>query len=134
MSVKINKGIALESLSITPLIDVVFLLLIFFLVATRFADEEREIDLKVPQASEAQPLIVAPKDLFINIKRDGSYWVNGALVSEDQLDEILELTQRRDPDKKVIIRSDKHSKLMYTVAAVNLCDRHRLHHVLATEK
>ena len=43
----------MASLSLTPLIDVVFLLLIFFLVATRFAEEERELDVLLPQASEA---------------------------------------------------------------------------------
>ncbi len=63
MTVKIDKGMALSSLSLTPLIDVVFLLLIFFLVATRFEQEEREIDLALAQASNAQPLITKPNKL-----------------------------------------------------------------------
>ena len=46
MAVKIKKGAALGALSITPLIDVVFLLLIFFLVATRFEEAERELSPK----------------------------------------------------------------------------------------
>ena len=43
MAVNINKGQALGALSLTPLIDVVFLLLIFFLVATKFAEEDKEM-------------------------------------------------------------------------------------------
>ena len=48
MTVKIRKSTVLQSLSMTPLIDVVFLLLIFFLVATRFAEEERSMEMKLP--------------------------------------------------------------------------------------
>ena len=118
----------------TPLIDVVFLLLIFFLVATRFADEERELELTLAEASESQPLIVAAKDLFINIKRDGSFWVNGAVATKDQLDEILKLTYQKHPDKKVIIRPDKRSESQYLLTAVSLCKRHRLYYMVATEK
>ena len=51
MAVKIKKGTALGALSLTPLIDIVFLLLIFFLVATRFAEEDRERDVELPSAS-----------------------------------------------------------------------------------
>ena len=58
MAVRIDKGSALDSLSLTPLIDIVFLLLIFFLVATKFAEEERELAVMLPEASEAQPLSI----------------------------------------------------------------------------
>ena len=52
MAVRIRKSSVLQSLSLTPLIDVVFLLLVFFLVATRFAEEDRQLDVKLPTASE----------------------------------------------------------------------------------
>ena len=61
MAVKIRKGNALSSLSLTPLIDVVFLLLVFFLVTTRFAQEDYELNVVLPSASKAQPLIAEPK-------------------------------------------------------------------------
>ena len=78
MAVRIKKGVALSSLSLTPLIDVVFLLLIFFLVASRFAQEDREMDFPLPSASEAKPLIVQPRDLFVNIDKDGRVFIDGA--------------------------------------------------------
>ena len=55
MSVKLNRTSAVGSLSITPLIDVVFLLLIFFLVSSRFAEEERELDLNLPASQKHCP-------------------------------------------------------------------------------
>ena len=72
MAVKFEKGTAIATLSLTPLIDVVFLLLIFFLVATRFEQEERELDVLLPQASAAKPLITQPTELFVNVSADGS--------------------------------------------------------------
>ena len=49
MAVKIKKGNALSALSLTPLIDVVFLLLVFFLVTTRFAQEDYELSVVLPR-------------------------------------------------------------------------------------
>ena len=69
MAVNIRKGNALGMLSLTPLIDVVFLLLIFFLVATRFERQDREMEMPLPDASEAMPLTETPRELFININR-----------------------------------------------------------------
>ena len=60
MSVKIDKGFALDNLNLTPLIDVVFNLLIFFLVAPGLAEAEREMDVMLPEASEARPLRPSP--------------------------------------------------------------------------
>ena len=54
MTVKIKKSTALGALNITPLIDIVFLLLIFFLVTSRFEAEEQALAIDPPQASEAR--------------------------------------------------------------------------------
>ena len=60
MAVNIKKGSVIGVLTITPLIDIVFLLLIFFLVATRFAEEDRaEGDLH--QHRSGRPLLHPPK-------------------------------------------------------------------------
>ena len=53
MAVNIDKGRALDSINMTPVIDMVFLLLIFFLVASQFAEEERSLEVVLPSASEA---------------------------------------------------------------------------------
>ena len=74
MAVQLDKGTSLFSLSLTPLVDVVFLLLIFFLVATEFArEEERQMDLLLPEASEAQPLTTRPREMFVNVDDEGRY-------------------------------------------------------------
>ncbi len=124
MAVKIRKGNALASLSLTPLIDVVFLLLIFFLVTTRFAQEDYELDVVLPAASEAQPLIAEPKELFINIDQQGDYYVDGRVVTREEMEEILRQSVANNPvNQSVVIRADKRVQFDHVVTVMNLCNR-----------
>ena len=124
MPVKFDKGSALSSLSLTPLIDIVFLLLIFFLVATRFAEEERELDVNLPVASDAKPLTQKPDIAWVNIDRDGSYLVQGKIVDLDELEAILGQAATNNPGtQSVKIRGDRASDLQHAVAVMNLCKK-----------
>jgi len=124
MAVRINKGNALSSLSLTPLIDVVFLLLVFFLVTTRFAQEDYELAVVLPAASEAQPLIVEPKELFVNIDQHGDYVVDGRQMTRGEIEEILEQAVANNPvNQSVVIRADRRVQFDSVVAIMNLCNR-----------
>ena len=89
MAIKFDKSTAIGTLSLTPLIDIVFLLLIFFLVATEFAKEEREMKVVLPAASEAKPLTAKPSELYVNILKDGTFIVNRQKVDVGQLEKVL---------------------------------------------
>jgi biopolymer transport protein ExbD len=136
MSVQLNKGSVLSSLSLTPLIDIVFLLLIFFLVATRFAEEERELEVTLPQASEAKPLTQKPDIVWINIDQAGNFFVQGKIVGLDQLEGILMQAAADNPGtQSVIIRGDEISDLKHTVAVMNLCKKANITNcTVATDK
>jgi biopolymer transport protein ExbD len=122
MSVAIKKSSALNKLNLTPMIDVVFQLLIFFLVATRFEEEERELDLVLPQADEAMARIAKPKELFINVDHTGKVILNGRQVSHDSLLTQLRQAQTNNPGRQtVIVRGDKRCPLEHVVAVMNLC-------------
>jgi biopolymer transport protein ExbD len=56
MSVKIDKGRLASGLELTPMIDIVFLLMIFFLVASKLDEDDRSLDVVLPQAAAAKPL------------------------------------------------------------------------------
>lgn len=133
MAVKIQKGTALGALSLTPLIDIVFLLLIFFLVATRFAEEDREMDVELPTASEAKPLIVQPKEIFVNIDQNGDIYVGGQEFDIPQLEEHLDDAARNNPaNQSVILRADKRCQLEVVVQVINACNRVGVSHSLTT--
>ena len=123
MVVKLDTGASLGALSLMPLLDVVFLLLIFFLVATRFAEEDREMELPLPDASEAMPLTVAPKEVFINIDSEGRFFVGGKEVEAAELEQILLRSAANNPHQAAIIRADKNVTFQQVVTAGNLCKR-----------
>ena len=127
MAVTINKGSALASLSLTPLIDVVFLLLIFFLVATKFAEDEREMNVRLPEASEAMPLTSKPRELFVNIGADGRYFVSAKTVTLDELQPVLKTAHVNNPGRaSVIIRADQRCRWKYVVAVMNGCQKAKI--------
>jgi biopolymer transport protein ExbD len=124
MSVKINKGRALDGINMTPMIDCVFLLLIFFLVATRFEEMEREMNVVLPQASEAMPLTAKPKELFVNVDRDGKFIVRGQSLAAAELLSTFEQAAADNPGRQtVIIRADKRCVWEHVVEVMNLCNK-----------
>lgn len=124
MTVKINKGSALGALSLTPLVDVVFLLLIFFLVASKFEEQERELDVVLPQASEARPLVSKPRELFVNVDRQGAFFVDGRQLDQAELLAALNRAWANNPGRQsVVIRADKRCPWEFVVAVMNLCNK-----------
>ncbi|MCA9174564.1 MAG: biopolymer transporter ExbD [Planctomycetales bacterium] len=136
MAVTINKGRALSSLSLTPLIDVVFLLLIFFLVATKFAEEDHEMDVQLPSASEARPLTSQPLELFVGISDSGTFFVGGREVTHEELDDTMGRAVENNPiNQSVVIRADKRVPFDYVVQVMDLCNRHAItDYKVTTEK
>lgn len=123
MAVKPKKQ-AIGSLSITPLIDVVFLLLIFFLVSTRFAEEERQIEIELPTASQALPLTAEPRELFININREGQYFIDGQFRHVEVVEELLKQAVANNPlTQTVVIRADKRAPWEPVLTALDLCKK-----------
>jgi biopolymer transport protein ExbD len=62
------------SINLTPMIDIVFLLIIFFMVGTKFSElneTERDIAIQVPAVTDAQALTNAPRKRVINVHQDG---------------------------------------------------------------
>ena len=135
MAVKIHRSTTLDAMSMTPLIDVVFLLLIFFLVATRFAEEDRELDVVLPTASEAQPLTAEPKELFVGIDNEGRYFVDGKELTLEEVDAAIRRAAVNNPlNQSVIIRADKRVALDFPCQVMNLCNRHGIRdYTLTTE-
>ncbi len=94
------------SLDLTPLVDVVFLLLIFFMVSTVFVDFKRRIDISLPTSKVSIP-DETPKALELEITIDKQVFLNGSKVNLKSLESAL---KKIDVDKKkaAIIRADKN--------------------------
>ncbi|MDG1873598.1 MAG: biopolymer transporter ExbD [Mariniblastus sp.] len=124
MSVKIKRTAAVGSLSITPLIDVVFLLLIFFLVSSRFSEEERELDLNLPSVTEALPATAQTDELVVNIDEQGRYYIDGSFRQLEQVEQILRRAKANNPlTQTVVIRADKKTDCEPLLIAIGLCKK-----------
>lgn len=124
MPVQIKRTSAISSIGITPLIDVVFLLLIFFLVSSRFSNEERELDLHLPTVSESLPATARPDELVINIDLEGRYFVEGQFRESDQVESLLQTAKANNPTtQEVIIRGDRQTDWQSVATAMNLCKK-----------
>lgn len=124
MAIQIKKGKALESLTLTPLIDVVFLLLIFFLVATQFAQDDEQLPIQLPSASNALPMTLEPDELVISIGEDGTYVAQGRRLAIREVENLVAQAVADNPQRQtVIIRGDRRVPFEHVVALLDLMHR-----------
>ncbi|MCA9031200.1 MAG: biopolymer transporter ExbD, partial [Planctomycetaceae bacterium] len=72
-----NESAEEPSINLTPMVDVVMLLIIFFLVGTQFNKPERQYEINLPTVSDAQPLTSLPDEIIVNVSKTGEFEVNG---------------------------------------------------------
>lgn len=92
-------------LELTPLIDVVFLLLIFFMVSTTFVNEPSALELDLPTSSSSD-VIPQGEDVGIDLMADGRVFVDGKGVTIDELRATLRQIARDAPATQVVVRGD----------------------------
>lgn len=114
----------LDGPNMTPVIDMVFLLLIFFLCATRFDQEERELTANLPEVVQAEPLSMPPQEIVVNVTRDGQYVVMQQTLAEEQLAALLGEASLKNPSTQaVLIRGDAEAAWRAGVRVMGLCNR-----------
>ena len=106
---------------IAPMVDIVFLLLIFFLVTWNFARYETELDVKVPTAKEGKESRRSVGEVIINVKNDGSIVINRKTVSEEELGGTLRKISELYPDQAVVLRGDQSADYRHIVAVLDIC-------------
>lgn len=100
--------------NMTPMIDVVFLLIIFFLVSSHLARQENRLPLDLPVASTYGPIDPESAPLTISIDRDAKFRVGGDVVDVVALRSILDdLRGRMGMDAAIRIRTDGTVQYQY---------------------
>jgi len=108
-------------LDLTPMIDVVFLLIIFFMVATRFAEMERDIELELPEVASAAALTSAPKQRVVTVGDAGQITLDGNEVSLSELTRKLSAARDEYPELSVVIRGDAACAFQHVAATLAAC-------------
>jgi biopolymer transport protein ExbD len=109
-------------IQLAPLVDVLLLLLIFFLLTWNAARNENEIDIKVPKSSTAKENPTSLGPIVINVKADGTMMVNKQVKTAAELQEQLKgIVQYYGADQPVIIRGDEGGAYKNIVGVLDIC-------------
>ena len=124
MAISIKRIDVAGNLSLTPLIDVVFLLLIFFLVTSEFEDEERRLNIVLPTASSATPMTRKPREIVIDVDAEGQVFLRGQATELAELERLLTAAVADNPtNQSVIIRADGATSFQPVVSVMDICNR-----------
>ncbi len=113
----------LPYINMTPMVDVILCLLVFFMAATRLYDwDENEFVVSVPQVAEAGPLTAAPEDLMLTIVRPGQVAVGAVVYDLPVLTTILKKARDKYADQGVVIRGDATLNYQDLADVLSACD------------
>lgn len=119
-----NKGVG-SALDLTPVVDIVFNLLIFFALSLNFAAASRGIDIKLPSASSAKT--IRSDQVTVNLTKEGLTFLNDKKITLEQLGPMLK--EKADKKSLVIIRADsdvEHGKVVRIMDIIKSQDLNRI--------
>jgi len=110
-----------EIINISSLVDVLFILIIFYVATSTFKEDEKDIQVSLPDAAAGETLSEAPEMLVINVREDGSILLGNAAVTLEELAAEMAEVAAANPGKKVLIRGDKRALHGAVAGAVSAC-------------
>jgi len=108
-------------LNLTSMVDVVFLLIVFFMAGTEFTHLEREIGLQVPEVSNRGTLTAAPERKVINVTAEGQITLNRKPITLEQLQVTLAAARSEYQDLGVVVRGDAQASFQRVADVLNAC-------------
>ena len=121
MNLRSRATLQHPGIQLAPLVDVLLLLLIFFLMTWNAARNENELDVKIPKASAAKEKMAPPGDVVVNVKADGNVVVNRRTLSSPDLSGLLKSLVQLNADQAVVIRGDEAGAYKNIVNVLNIC-------------
>jgi biopolymer transport protein ExbD len=118
-----NQVDELPVINMTPMVDVILCLLVFFMAATRLYDwDDSEFLVNVPEVAEAAPATAAPDDLVVTVVRRGVVSIEQSTYDIDQLVSLLEKARSRFINQGVVIRGDASLAYQDLADVLSACD------------
>ena len=109
-----------EPINTTPMIDVAFNLLIFFMLSATFMQEEQELEMQLPRVSSAAALTEAPREMVVNVLEDGEVVVDGKPAEMDSLLARMQAAVKEYPDQAVAVRGHRKTDYEHVVKVYSL--------------
>lgn len=114
-------------LNLTPMIDIVFLLIIFFMVGTRFSEIEQQYDIELPTAATVEPMTSRPDSIVLNVARSGDVMISGEIVTLEELSARLVSAREAYAEQAVLIRGDGEGVYQSIIDVMDLCHKAEIH-------
>jgi biopolymer transport protein ExbD len=108
-------------IQMAPLIDIVFLTLVFFMTLSIFNSQETELSISVPKAKESKEATRNPGEIIVNIKKDGRVIVNQKSLNSEELEKMLKQVATLFPNQPVIVRADEDTYHKYVIKVLDAC-------------
>jgi len=121
MNLRSHAPLQHPGIQLAPLVDVLLLLLIFFLLTWNAARNENELDVKVPKASSAKEKSAPVGDVVVNVKADGNVVVNRRTLTAAELTDLLKSLVQLNAEQAVIIRGDEAGAYKNIIGVLNIC-------------
>jgi biopolymer transport protein ExbD len=115
-----------SSINLAPMIDIIFLLIIFFMVSSRFterADQERDLAVRVPQVAPVPSSTAIPTKRTVNVLAGGGIQLDGQLVQLAELERQLRSAVAQVPQTAVVVRGDSNSAYQAVADVIAVCRR-----------
>jgi len=106
---------------IAPMVDILLVLLVFFIVTWNFALSENELDIKIPSAQKAKEPQPYVGQVVINVRADGTIVFNRKPISAKDLRDKLDQLSKLFPDQAVILRGDQKTDYKSIVDVLDIC-------------
>jgi biopolymer transport protein ExbD len=121
MNFRRNSRSKAASVQMASLMDVIFLLLCFFVTSSVFSQWETEISIALPTAKSSTVPGRMPGEIILNVAADGNVTVNGQKLSLAEVTERLTRIAKLYPGQPVVIRADKTTKYEALVSVIDAC-------------
>ncbi len=108
---------------LTSMIDLLFILLIFFMTASMYAQFESELNVQVPVSSEAVSIEREPTEIIVNVTRDGKFVVNQVERSLKEIEDMLLQIASVYRGEHIIIRGDQETPYRNIIAVLDACKK-----------
>lgn len=106
---------------LAPMVDILFLMLIFFITASIYAQWETKMEIKVPTAKTGDYSPRFPGEVIVNVDKNGKLSMNLIEYSPDRLASLLSELAKTYPEQPVIIRADLLTPYEHVIRVLDIC-------------
>jgi biopolymer transport protein ExbD len=113
-----SSGGAMSDINVTPLVDVMLVLLIIFMITAPMLTHRIKIDLPQPSKNPPPPLENPPDPITLSVRSSGQFYWNDTLMSDDQLQQAMAVAAKKNPQPDLQIQADKTAKYQYVATVM----------------